>query len=162
MPRLKWRNANNRTREKIIIRCPEKIRCLIQFTAKVWNTTSQSYSKFVYTYAVVFWSWPDPDSFSAHPNIARIRRTSTIPRISFAGSRVVQIASATWSTCMGGMIRALAKESNGEPIWLDEGDAEMDPSDLRRLEGVGRPWGIFLWTAADKSKNTAAGVVRGR
>ena len=38
----------------------------------------------------------------------------------------------------------------------------MDPSDLRRLEGVGTPGGIFLWIAADKSKSAAAGVVRGR
>ena len=100
-------------------------------------------------------------SCSASPNIARIRWTSTTPRISFS-IRVTQIASATWSTWMGGMVRALAMESNEEPIWLDEGVAYTDPSDLRMLEGVGTPGGKFLWMAADKSKRAAAGVVRGR
>ena len=59
-------------------------------------------------------------------------------------------------------MRALAMESNKELIGLDEGVAYMDPSDLRRLEGVGTPGGIFLWIAADKSKSAAAGVVKGR
>ena len=60
-------------------------------------------------------------------------------------------------------MRALAMESNEEPTRLEEGVAYIDPaSDLRRLEGVGTPGGIFLWTVADKSKSAAAGVVRGR
>jgi len=52
-------------------------------------------------------------------------------------------------------------DSNGETeaIGLVEW---MDPSDRRRLEGVGIPRGTLLWIAAERSSKVAAGVVNGR
>lgn len=93
-----------------------------------------------------------------------MRRTSTTPLTSFLESRASQIASATWSTCIGGITRAFAIDSRDEelnPAVLLPNKPEKD-KDRRTLDGVGIPRGNFRCSVEDRSSRAAAGVDRGR
>ena len=80
-------------------------------------------------------------------------------------SAAIAMASATWSTWIGGIVRALATDSSGEDdtgVCGTGGEGNADPRARRKPEGVGRPDGTLRWTVADKSSKAAIGDVRGR
>lgn len=80
-------------------------------------------------------------------------------------SAAIAMASATWSTWIGGIVRAFATDSSGEDatgVCGAGGGGNADPRARRKPEGVGRPGGTLRWTVADKSSKAAIGDVSGR
>jgi hypothetical protein len=88
-----------------------------------------------------------------------MRETSTTPSI-LSSTITLQIASATWSTWIGGIVNAFATESSGD---VGAPKSVVDElSDRRTLDGVGSPVGTLRCIVDDKSKMVANGVVNGR
>lgn len=95
-----------------------------------------------------------PSPFSDHPISSRILLTPTTPRTSRTGSSAAQMASATCSTWIGGIVSAFATDSRGDEVPVAR--------ERRMREGVGRCAGAAECSDADRSRSAAMGEVSGR
>lgn len=66
----------------------------------------------------------------------------------------MQIASATWSTWIGGIVIVFAMDTNGEGgtwVVVGCGGGNADPRARRMPAGVGNPLGALAWMVAERS-----------
>ena len=101
-----------------------------------------------------------------HPISSLILITSTIPSME-SSFTALQIASATWSTWIGGTVRAFAIDARGDgsksvASSFTPGLEVADANERNTLLGVGIPLRAFLCNTEDKSNAVAIGVVKGQ